>query len=94
MPDRRQPPSPLPNDEQFAPGRDPGPEAHPPEDEFWQNIMFEDNQYKMEHYRATAQWLANKLNCAVLLHYYRLPHFQRTGATLMGAFIPADELAR
>jgi hypothetical protein len=48
----------------------------------------------MEHYRATAQWLANKLNCAVLLHYYRLPHFQRTGATLMGAFIPADELAR
>jgi hypothetical protein len=91
MPDRTHPPSPLPNDEEFTPGRDPGGDAHPPEDEFWQNVMYESNPYKIDHYRATAQLMANTWGCAVLLHYYALPHYQRTGPTMMAAFIPADE---
>jgi len=88
---RTPPPAEIPADESFTPGRDPGPDAHPPEDDFWQNIMFESNEYKMEHYRAAAQALANDKNCAVLLHYYKLPGFQRTNPTMLGAFIAADE---
>lgn len=88
---RTGPPSPLPQDEAFSPGRDPGPDAHPPEDEFWQNIIFEDNAYKMAHYRASAQALANEIGFSVLLHYYALPRFHNTNGTMMAAFIPADE---
>jgi hypothetical protein len=88
---RTPPPNPLPADESFTPGRDPGPDAHPPEDAFFQNIMFESNDYKLEHYRATAQLLANTYKMAMLLHFYALPHFQRTNPTMMAAFIPADE---
>lgn len=91
MPDRTPPLGPLPNDEAFTPGRDPGEDAHPPEDEFWQNVMFEDNNYKISHYRASAQLMANTLGCAVLLHWYALPHFEHTNATMLAAFIPADE---
>jgi hypothetical protein len=85
------PPAEVPADQSFTPGPDPGPDAHPPEDEFWQNVMYESNEYKTEHCRASAQWLANNLNCAVLLHYYTLPGFQHTGPTMMAALIPADE---
>ena len=88
---RTHPPSPLPADEDFTPGRDPGGDAHPPEDEFWQNVMYESNQYKIDHYRAAAQHMANEWDCAVLLHFYKLPGFQRTQPTMMAAFIPADE---
>ena len=84
-------PSPLPNDEEFTPGREPDHEAHPPEDEFWDNIVYESNDYKQEHYRATAQQMANDWGCSVLLHYYKLPHYQHNGDTMMAAFIPADE---
>jgi hypothetical protein len=84
-------PQPLPNDEEFTPGRDPGPDAHPPEDEFWDNIMFETNDYKQEHYRASAQQMANDWGCAVLLHFYALPHYQHNNGTMMAAIIPADE---
>jgi len=84
-------PNPLPNDEEFTPGREPG-DAHPPEDEFWDNIMYEKNDYKIEHYRAAAQLLANDLDCSVLLHYYKLPRYQRTGDVMLAAFIPADEV--
>jgi hypothetical protein len=84
-------PQPLPAGEIFNPGREPGPDAHPPDDEFWQNIFYEDNQYKFDHYRASAQALANDLGCAVLLHFYALPNFQHTNGTMMAAFIPAEE---
>ena len=85
-------PSPLPPDEQFTPGlRDPGEDAHPPEDAFFDNIFYESNAYKMEHYRAWAQKMANDAGCAVLLHWYALPSYQRTNGVLMAAFIPADE---
>jgi hypothetical protein len=88
---RTPPLMPLPADEAFTPGRDPGPDAHPPEDEFWANVMFESNAYKTEHYRAAAQLAANTWGCAVLLHYYALPQFQHTNPTMLAAFIPADE---
>jgi hypothetical protein len=89
---RSSPPQPLPQDEAFPPGRDPGEHAHPPEDgDFWENIVFENNAYKMEHYRAAAQYLANEIGFSVLLHYYVLPSFHNTGSTMMAAFIPADE---
>ena len=45
-------PQPMPADEAFTPGREPAEEPHPPEDDFWQNIMFESNTYKIDHYRA------------------------------------------
>ena len=90
MADRIPPPNPLPPDEQFTPGRDPGPDAHPPEDDFAYNVIYEDNAYKLEHYRAAAQALANELDCAVLLHFYALPHYQQTNGTLMAAFIPGE----
>jgi len=88
---RTLPLQPLPPDEAFTPGRDPGDDAHPPEDDFWQNIMYEDNRYKVDHYRAAAQLMANELDCAVLLHFYALPGFQHNNSTMMAAFIPADE---
>lgn len=88
---RTLPLQPLPPDEAFTPGRDPGADAHPPEDEFWQNIMYESNIYKTEHYRAAAQLMANTWDCAVLLHYYALPGFQHNNSTMLAAFIPADE---
>jgi len=84
-------PQPLPTDEQFTPGRDPGEDAHAPEEEFWDNIMFESNRYKIDHYRATAQQLANEWGCSVLLHYYALPSYQHTNGVMLAAFIPADE---
>jgi hypothetical protein len=84
-------PQPLPNDEAFTAGREPDHEPHPPEEEFLENLMFESNTYKMEHYRSAAQALANELGCAVLLHYYALPGFERTNGTMMAALIPADE---
>ena len=88
---RTPPPAEVPHDQYFTPGADPGPDAHPPEDEFWDNILYESNEYKTEHYRAAAQALANDKNCAVLLHYYTVPGFQHTGPTMMAAFIPGDE---
>jgi len=91
-PKHRTPPlAPLPNDEAFSPGGVPAEEPHAREDEFWDNIMFESNDYKTLHYRAAAQALANELGCAVLLHYYALPAFQRNNPTMMAALIPADE---
>jgi hypothetical protein len=84
-------PQPLPADEAFVPGREPGGDVHPPEDSFWDNILYESNDYKLAHYRASAQQLANDNDCAVLLHFYALPHFERTNGTMMAAFIPADE---
>lgn len=91
-PKHRTPPlSPLPADESFTPGGVPVGEVHPPEDDFWDNVMFESNEYKMEHYRSAAQQMANDLGCAVLLHYYALPGFQRNNPTMLAAFIPADE---
>lgn len=91
-PKHRTPPlSPLPNDEPFTPGGVPDDEVHPPEDNFWENIMFESNDYKTRHYRAAAQQMANDLGCAVLLHYYELPRFERNNPTMLAAFIPADE---
>ena len=95
MPDevklRTLPLSPLPNDETFTPGREPGDDAHPPEDDFWRNLVYEDNRYKVDHYRASAQLMANTWGCAVLLHFYALPGFQHNNATMMAAIIPADE---
>ena len=88
---RTPPPAEIPADESFTPGRNPDHEPHPPEDEFWDNVMFESNEYKMEHYRAAAQQMANDLGCAVLLHYYKLPAFQRNNPTMLAALIPADE---
>ena len=41
----------------------------------------------MEHYRSAAQQMANDLGCAVLLHYYKVPGFQRTNPTMLGALI-------
>jgi hypothetical protein len=84
-------PNPLPNDEQFTPGGNPGDDAHAPEDDFWNNVFYEENDYKINHYRAAAQLLANTLDCSVLLHFYKLPGYQRTGDTMLAAFIPADE---
>src|SRR5262245_17772873 len=84
-------PTALPTDEQFTPGREPAHEPHPPEDDFWQNLMYESNDYKIEHYRASAQQLANDNDCAVLLHYYALPGYQNCNGTMMAAFIPAEE---
>lgn len=83
--------NPLPNDEEFTPGGNPGDDAHAPEDDFWDNIFYEENDYKIAHYRAAAQQLANDMDCSVLLHYYKLPRYQRTGDTMLAAFIPADE---
>src|SRR5262245_7820118 len=83
-------PQPLPPDEQFSPGRDPAHEPHPPEDEFWQNLMYESNDYKIDHYRAAAQQLANDNDCSVLLHYYAVPHYQHTNGTMMAAIVPAE----
>jgi len=77
-----------PNDEAFTPGRqvltDPG--------GAWDAgyLMFESNAYKITHYRAFAQTMSTTLNCAVLLHYYIVPGFQRTGPTLMAVCIPSD----
>ena len=88
---RMSPPSPLPADEEYTPGREPDHETHPPEDEFWDNIFFEENSYKLEHYRASAQQMANDWGCSVLLHFYALPSYQRTNGVMMAAFIPADE---
>jgi hypothetical protein len=84
-------PNPLPADEEFTPGREPDYEPHPPEDEVWANIMFEANDYKIQHYRAAAQQMANDWGCSVKLHYYALPSYQRTNETMLAAFIPADE---
>jgi hypothetical protein len=84
-------PSPLPNDQEFTPGPDPGEDAHAPDDEFFDNLFYESNEYKLAHYRATAQKMANDKNCSVLLHFYALPSYQRTNGTLMAAFIPAEE---
>ena len=83
-------PQPLPNDEQFTPGRPPEHEPHPPEDDFWDNLLYESNDYKISHYRALAQQLANDNDCAVLLHFYALPHYQRMNGTMMAAIIPAE----
>ena len=88
---RTPPPAEVPADESFAPGGVPACTPHPPEDDFWDNVMYEDNAYRMQHYRAAAQQLANDNNCAVLLHYYTVPGFQHTGPTMMAAFIPGDE---
>ena len=46
---------------------------------------------RLDHYRASAQALANELGCSVLLHFYALPNFQHTNGTMMAAFIPAEE---
>jgi hypothetical protein len=53
-------------------------------------LMFESNDYKITHFRAYAQTQATALNCAILLQYYVLRGFQRTGPTMMAAYIPAD----
>ena len=90
---RTAPLNPLPNDEEFTPGREPDSEVHPPEDSFWDNVWYEDNAYKVEHYRALGQYLANEWNCSVKLHYSVLPGYQRTGPTMRADFIPADEAA-
>ncbi len=88
---RTLPMAPLPNDEPFTPGREPAhTHDHGLEDEFWENIVYEDNTYKVEHYRAAAQIMANDLGCAVLLHYYALPGFQHNNPTMMAAFIPGE----
>lgn len=87
---RTLPLSPLPNDEAFTPGGVPTHE-HPPESDFWENVMFESNTYKVEHFRSAAQHFANDWDCAVLLHYFALPGFQHTNATMHAAIIPADE---
>jgi len=91
MPDRTPAPQPLPPDEQFTPGRPLPHDVHPPEDEFWDNLVYESNDYKIEHYRGLAQHLANENNVAVLLHYMALPGYQWSNGTMMAAFIPANE---
>ena len=91
MKHRTHPLQPLPPDEAFTPGGVPVEDPHPPEEEFLDNLMFESNSYKIEHYRSVAQQLANEKGCAVLLHYYALPAFQHTEPTMMAALIPADE---
>lgn len=84
-------PQPLPSDEAFTPGGVPSHEHdHGLEDEFWENIVYESNPYKIEHYRAAAQEMANEMGCAVLLHYYAIPNFQRNNGTMMAAFIPGE----
>ena len=89
---RTHPMAPLPHDEAFTPGGVPQHEhGYGPEDEFMQNIVYESNQYKVDHYRSAAQIMANELGCAVLLHYYALPGFQHNNPTMMAALIPADE---
>lgn len=88
---RTLPLSPLPNDEAFTPGGVPSHEHdHGLEEEFAENLMYENNTYKVQHYRGAAQLMANDLGCAVLLHYYALPGFQHTNPTMMAALIPGE----
>ena len=89
---RTSPPHPLPADEQYTPGGVPEHDHdHGLEDEFAENLLFESNDYKLQHYRGAAQQMANDWGCSVLLHFYELPSYQRTNGTMMAAFIPADE---
>ncbi len=88
---RSLPLQPLPPDEPFVPGFPPShTHDHGLEEEFAENLFYESNTYKMQHYRAAAQQKANDLGCAVLLHYYALPGFQHTNPTMMAAIIPGE----
>src|SRR5262245_45463604 len=49
------------------------------------------NADKIELWEAMAQDMANAAGCAILLHYYALPHFERCNPTMRAAFIPSDE---
>ena len=81
-------PQPLPNDEQFTPGREP---ATAPEGITADDLMYASNPDKIAFYRNNAQQVANDNDCAVLLHCFALPHFQNCNGVMMAAIIPAEE---
>ena len=75
--------SPVPNDKAFVPKST---SDTPPITELKASPTAAD---VIAFWEAQAQEMANDLECAVLLHYSALPHFERTGAMLRVDYIPA-----
>lgn len=100
MAERIPPLNPLPNDKAFAPRGTNEADARGKDKEAADALVINPvdelampNNEKIAAWEAQAQDMANNLNCAVLLHYSALPHFEWTGPTMRADFIPGTEVA-
>jgi hypothetical protein len=95
---RTAPLSPLPADREFTPrgendsaGRERDRKQVEQTHLAEEDILSASNPQKVAFFEALAQETANRLNCAVLLHYRQVPHYQWTTPTMRAELIPAYE---